>query len=204
MTLEQVKAEVERCDSYIATRVVRMVNENRRYCIKNNTTGKKFFKRVDFKHNGLNFHFTPYTEGKSHFKKHGLNFFSFVTFIMNGRLWAATIRPNEKRVITVTEFYTPHFFDRYIERNGVDEETIVEVIDKFQKRNVFDHWDDYEKEGYENNVMITMEEGTAFGTKCEGYLRFNTFVRHDMLFNDQRNMHKVGLMAIENMKRHAV
>lgn len=205
MTLEQVKREIERCDEYLHRKIWHIGSDSsyRRACLKLGQEEKRYFNTVDFKYGGFTFHLIPYTGGKREFKRIGIQILSFVTFMREGKLWSATLMPKNK-VLTVTDFYHPHFFTRYAERLGIEYESTVELIGRYHRSNISWHWDDYYKEGYEDNIFITVSEGTCFGTKYEGYRLYMTFVRNDMLFNDQMGLHKVGVAALDYIDRKAV
>ena len=204
MTLEQIRVEIERCNTQARRRVVHIFNDPsyRRVCLKLKPVEYREFKMIDFACNGFKFHFVPNTYGKHDYKKRGISILTFVTFLWKGSLWSASIEPFGTR-IEVKAFYTPHFFDRYAERLGLTG-SLIDIMKRFHLNNKTSMATRYENDNHEDSVFITLDEGTGFGTWFNGYVLFKTFIRDDMLFEDQMDLYNSGVSAMQRYMSEAV
>lgn len=197
MTLGQITKEIMKEKTYLESKIVNGLNDKkyRKACLKMTEKKLHFFKRLDFvsKQSGLDYHIIPFTFGKRDYLKDGMAFIIFATFRKNNRLWACFLSGN----LSTTLFFTPHFFDRYEEREEKNAESRLNLMTNFFSRNrVFNHID-YNHPNHPNSLFCTMEEGVGFGTKCEDHsLLMITYVRNDMLRDGQTNLQSEGLKRI--------
>jgi len=187
MTIEQIKKEIESVMKNVCRKCADILgNKNyKRVCLKLDAEERHVFKRVDFSHNGIKYHIIPFVDGKHDYKKRGMNSVLFATFIWKGGLWAVLIADNLKP----RSFYTPHFFDRFIERNKVAADGTLDIMTSFFIKNSISTFDDYKHGDYKDSVFVAFEDGVGFGTKFDGYVVFKTFVSEKMLFENQQKIY---------------
>lgn len=189
MTLGDITKEIMKDKTYLLLKIVYVTGDTkyRKFCMKLSEKKLHFFKRVDFtsKQTRLDYHLIPFTFGKRDYLKNSLGFLIFVTFRKGNQLWACFLCD----YISTTIFFTPHFFDRYEEREEKDAEGRLSLMTDFFSRNrVFNH-SDYTHPNHQNSLFWTMEEGVGFGTELEDHsLIVTTYVRNDMLFDGQANI----------------
>ena len=200
MTLEEIRREIIKDSDYINIKIESILSDNkyRKACLKMNTTNLHYFKRVDFtnKKSGFEYHMIPSTFGKRDYLKNGMKILVFVTFRWHKRTWVCIPLHNSDNLL----FVAPHFFDRYMERAEKIAEDRLSLITYFLSKNRILSDADYVHQDHENSLFWTMDDGIGFGTKHKDYKVMSTYVRKDMVFENQESYLLEGEMRIEEVR----
>lgn len=198
MTFAQIAKEIKKDRFYLESKIGYVLGDSkyRRACLKLKDKAFHSFERVDFtsKETGIEYHLIPYVLGKRDFIKNSLGFSVFLTFRKHNRVWAGFMYDN----VTKIAFFTPHFFDRYEEREGKDSTSRLDLMTSFFTRNrAFNHTD-YSHPEHPKSQFVTMDEGVGLGTKLEGSLLLvTTYVSNEMLYDSQTGIQLAGKRLVD-------
>lgn len=108
----------------------------------------------------------------------------YMKYRLSDGIHIATAHPNFLDEVT---FYTPHFFDRYRERELRKLEMQKnDVINHFMAITAATSIENVRNPKYPNSVYATNEEGVLLGENLgNGLFEFRTFISFNMLGNDQ-------------------
>jgi hypothetical protein len=186
MTLDEIKSLIISEMEYVHRKVISVISDSkyRKACLRMTGDDLRYFNRVDFtsKNSGIEYHIIISTYGKRDYLKNGLKTLTFSTFRRNNRVWVCSLYNKGDRFL----FITPHFFDRYMERLGQCEyDNRLSLITDFFTKNRILSSINYQCPNHENSIFWSMDDGVGFGTREKEYRVLTTFVRKDMVFENQ-------------------
>lgn len=198
MALDQVRVEIKKEEDYIHTKVYHMLNDDSKYkklCMKIQDKEFHTFNMIDFvsKKSGLTYHIIPCTFGKRYYLKYGIEYLSYVTFRKYNKIWTCITGE-------IDVFVAPHFFDRYEERKDKNYESRFGLISEFFLSNQAMRAHEYNHPDHKNSLFFTLNDGVGFGTKLESSFLLSTFVREDMLFDNQTDLHTSEKRILDAIK----
>lgn len=108
----------------------------------------------------------------------------YLKYLLSDGIHVANAHPNALDEVT---FYTPHFFDRYRERQLKNPSLPkTDVINHFMAITAATSIKDINNPKYPNSVYGTNEEGVLLGENLgNGLFEFRTFISFEMLGDDQ-------------------
>lgn len=179
----------------------------RRAILKSNKQGLiKFNHRVYNTKNGNRFIVTPYTSGRSHYKKtHTLEFAYIATFHYKNSYFVAWLTSENSSQVPTMYFYPKHFFDRYGERFLEEKfEMTDENLSGFFVRN-----DAVSMRGkcdipkYKDYLFATFDEGVMLGDRVAwDIMFFKTYISFDMLKGQQIETSEMLKPRLDNIRKN--
>ncbi len=202
MTLAQIANEIMKDRRYLETKIGYVLGDSkyRKACLKLKNDGFHPFKRVDFtsKETGFEYHLLPFVFGKRDYLKNSMGCCVFLTFRKHHQIWAGFMYDNATKVL----FFTPHFFDRYEEREGKGSGSRLDLMADFFIRNrAFNHTE-YTHPKHPDSIFVTIMDGVGLGTRLEGSLKLvTTYISNDMLYKEQIDIRSASLDILDECYR---
>ena len=215
MTYNEIIDEFEKIYQNAKDTSMRNIREARykSYLIKNKHKTNVFFKPRHIKIDEItSLYVIPFAHSWSIYKKIGLRYVSFLTYLTDNGLMMIrrTIMPDSGEYFY--SFYTPHFFDRYREReiDGADLEK-PDVIYHYVVNNPFEYrdCDNYQYKDEEGAFLATCNTGLACGVIVENNVPlYRTYIsRNDLsrnkteIMKDLDQLHEEGLDDLRFYKK---
>lgn len=144
---------------------------------KNNEA--QYFRSVEFTTKCNNtFVVVPYSNGRSHYKKYGLQTTVFCMFHYQGRLIVGRLMSN----FTSVMLFEGHVFKRYCERFSKVEGLVTkEMVKKFFKDNLLIHNKPQVVEREDSDLICKIADGILFGKIINNWtVLYKTYITMDM------------------------
>lgn len=149
----------------------------------------KFKPHIYTSKRGNKFIVTPFTSGRSHYKKtHSLEFAYIATFHYKNSFFVAWLTSESKLQLPNIYFYPSHFFDRYGERylKHEFEMTDENLSDFFVRNGAVSMFGKCHHPKYKNHLFATFDEGVMLGERVAwDIMFFKTYITFEMLKGNQ-------------------
>lgn len=196
-------------DNEIYLKTIKLNNDSkyRRAILKSTKKGLIKFKSISYtSKQGNKYIITPYTSGRSHYKKTKTLEFSYIsTFYYKNSLFVAWYTTESKTLLPTIYFYTAHLFDRYGERflGKKFEMTDDNLGDFFVRNRAISMKGGFEHPKYKNHVFATFDEGVILGERIDwDIMFFKTYITFDMLKGQQIEMSSTLQPRLENILKN--
>lgn len=193
MTYEEMAREYVRIYNKLWPTYFRKMNDTqgkyyrqyRRYLIKHRSATDIHFKPlVETLDSNSRFVGIPFTPGYKLFAMHGIGAKHFLVFNSNQGLTVIQTKGLNNDTVVI---FTPHFFDRYVERFQHTETSRFETICNFMRRNNDMPMTPFPMNDYQYNMLGVTEELLFLGEAISDYtFVMKTCVTEDMLFKKEQ------------------
>jgi len=189
MTFNQIAKEIEKDVPYLKSKIQYLLGDSkyRKICLKLKEEKYHTFKRIDFtsKTTGFEYHIIPFVFSKRDYLKFGVKYSVFLTFRMHNQIWSCNLCDEYRTPL----FFTPHFFDRYELREGIESESRLELMTVFFTRNHSYIGTAYNHSKHPDSIFVTMDEGIGLGTMVEGsVVLVKTYISNGLLHKNQTDI----------------
>ena len=193
MSYEEVVAEFEYdWEHYFPYVIPKQLDDNkyRRFILKQTRDIPVYFKPIKLtSKRGNQYILQINSKGKSDFKKYGLLFILYMYFHRPEGIYVVlfcseSCNSFERKTYN---FYIPHLFDRYRERElkDIHKPKLETIIDFFQNNSTTNPAP-IDNNKYKNSVFCAVTNGVMLGSRYNNYIyEHRTFITFDMLKGDQ-------------------
>lgn len=193
MTYEEVVAEFKKeWRNYFPSILNRYIEDNkyRRYMLKAKDNELVFFKPIELTSpRGNKYILQINSKGRSDYKKYGLLYTVYMYYHRPEGIYVAMLGSIGSWT-TKDDFYniyTPHFFDRYRERELKDiHKPKLQTIIDFFTHNATGQYINVDNDKYKNSIFYTVPTGVMLGSIYNDYIfELRTYITFDMLRDEQ-------------------
>ena len=210
MTFEGIAAELNKDfneEIWLKAVQLNFDSKYRRAILKSGKQGIiKYKPRVYTSKRGNKFIVTPFTSGRSHYKKtHSLEFAYIVTFHYKNSFFVAWLTSESKLQLPSIYFYPSHFFDRYGERylEREFEMTDENLSDFFVRNGAVSMLGECDNPKYKNHLFATFDEGVMLGERVSwDIMFFKTYVTFEMLKGNQVETSTLLKPRLDNIRNN--
>ena len=210
MTLEGIAAELNKDfneEIWLKAVQLNFDSKYRRAILKSCKQGLiKFKPHIFTSKRGNKFIVTPFTSGRSHYKKtHSLEFAYIATFHYKNSYFVAWLTSESKLQLPSIYFYPSHFFDRYGERYlGREFEMTDENLSNFFVKNgAVSMLGECDHPKYKNHLFATFDEGVMLGERVSwDIMFFKTYVTFEMLKGNQVEASTLLKPRLDNIRNN--
>lgn len=194
MTYEEVVAEFKNdWRNYLPDVLPHIMNDNkyRRYMLKQAKDNVPvFFKPVEItSKRGNKYILQVNSKGKSDFKKNGLLFIIYMYYHRPEGIYVVMLGSDGSWTVSddFYNIYTPHFFDRYRERELKDiHKPKLQTIIDFFTHNATGRYINVDNEKYKDSIFYTVPTGVMLGSIYkDNIFELRTYITFDMLKGNQ-------------------
>lgn len=194
MTYEEVVAEFKKdWRNYFPNMLQKCFNDNRyrRYMLKEAKDNEPvFFKPIELTSpRGNKYILQINSKGRSDFKKSGFLYIIYMYYHRPEGIYAVLLVSNGSWTASDDGYniYTPHFFDRYRERELKDiHKPKLQTIIDFFKHNATGRYINVDNDKYKNSIFYTVPTGVMLGSLYNDYIyELRTYITFEMLRGKQ-------------------
>lgn len=194
MTYKEIIAEFNKdWKDYFPSILERKIDDNRyrRYMLKEAKDNVPvFFKPIELtSKRGNKYILQVNSKGRSDYKRYGLLFLLYMYYHRSEGIYAVMRCSHSSWNVNDAcyNFYIPHLFDRYRERELNDiHKPKMQTIIEFFKNNGTGKYIDMPNDKYADNIFYTTANGVLLGSKLDGgNTLLRTYITFDMLKGNQ-------------------
>ena len=192
MSYEEIVNSYKKDIPEVLRKCCAIIKENhslyKRTILTRTRAGAVFFRPVDFQSSsGNNYSMQAFSYDKASFKKSGLRFYSFMSFV--NKTGINVVIDSMSNLISKGYYamFIPHFFERYRERFLNNESLgMRDTIYTYFKSNQGGSFMPVPSNKYKNSFYCAVHDGVALGTLInEEIILVKTFITYEMLKGDQ-------------------
>lgn len=194
MTYEEIISEFKKdWRNYFPNVLPGFMNNNkyRRYMLKEAKDNVPvFFKPIELTSNrGNKYILQINSKGRSDYKRSGLLFIVYMYYHRPEGIYVVMLGSNGSWTVNDDFYnvYTPHFFDRYRERELKDiHKPKLQTIIDFFKHNATGRYITVDNDKYKNSIFYTVPTGVMLGSIYNEYIfELRTYITFTMLKDEQ-------------------